>query len=298
MNYQILALDLDGTLTNSSKEISEPTLKALIEIQEQGKKVVLASGRPTNGVAPLAEQLRLGDYGSYILSFNGGRITNCQTKEIIYNKTLPMDCAKPIYDMVLEYKDQGLDLVTYTPDALISGICPNKYTELESRINHMPIIRVDDFLSHIKEAPNKFLITGDSAVISKIQKKIITRFRSYLSVYCSDPFFLEIMPSGIDKAHSLLRLLTSSGLTADDLLRRWIQRYHNDRDGRTWRRHGQCTACRIGKGGFCHKVQRRRRRASCNQSVYAIRMARQGSGMHPEGCFCVPVLCHTPGKMQ
>ncbi len=52
MNYQILALDLDGTLTNSSKEISEPTLKALIEIQEQGKKVVLASGRPTNGVAP------------------------------------------------------------------------------------------------------------------------------------------------------------------------------------------------------------------------------------------------------
>lgn len=218
MNYQILALDLDGTLTNSSKEISEPTLKALIEIQEQGKKVVLASGRPTNGVAPLAEQLRLGDYGSYILSFNGGRITNCQTKEIIYNKTLPMDCAKPIYDMVLEYKDQGLDLVTYTPDALISGICPNKYTELESRINHMPIIRVDDFLSHIKEAPNKFLITGDSAVISKIQKKIITRFRSYLSVYCSDPFFLEIMPSGIDKAHSLLRLLTSSGLTADEMI--------------------------------------------------------------------------------
>ena len=158
MNYQILALDLDGTLTNSSKEISEPTLKALIEIQEQGKKVVLASGRPTNGVAPLAEQLHLGDYGSYILSFNGGRITNCQTKEIIYNKTLPMDCAKPIYDMVLEYKDQGLDLVTYTPDALISGICPNQYTELESRINHMPIIRADDFLSHIKEAPNKFLI--------------------------------------------------------------------------------------------------------------------------------------------
>ena len=189
MNYQILALDLDGTLTNSSKEISEPTLKALIEIQEQGKKVVLASGRPTNGVAPLAEQLRLGDYGSYILSFNGGRITNCQTKEIIYNKTLPMDCAKPIYDMVLEYKDQGLDLVTYTPDALISGICPNK-----------------------------FLITGDSAVISKIQKKIIARFRSYLSVYCSDPFFLEIMPSGIDKAHSLLRLLTSSGLTADEMI--------------------------------------------------------------------------------
>ena len=68
MAYQILALDLDGTLTNSQKEITKPTLDALIEIQEAGKKVVLASGRPTKGVVPLAEQLHLEDYGSYILS--------------------------------------------------------------------------------------------------------------------------------------------------------------------------------------------------------------------------------------
>ena len=54
MAYQILALDLDGTLTNSQKEITKPTLDALIEIQEAGKKVVLASGRPTKGVVPLA----------------------------------------------------------------------------------------------------------------------------------------------------------------------------------------------------------------------------------------------------
>ena len=41
MKYQILVLDLDGTLTNSRKEITPPTLKALIEIQEAGKKLFL-----------------------------------------------------------------------------------------------------------------------------------------------------------------------------------------------------------------------------------------------------------------
>ena len=41
MNYQILVLDLDGTLTNSRKELTEPTRKALIEIQEEGKKLSL-----------------------------------------------------------------------------------------------------------------------------------------------------------------------------------------------------------------------------------------------------------------
>ena len=63
MKYQVLVLDLDGTLTNSKKEITEPTRKALIEIQQEGRIVVLASGRPINGVVPLAEELDLKKYG-------------------------------------------------------------------------------------------------------------------------------------------------------------------------------------------------------------------------------------------
>lgn len=81
MKYQVLVLDLDGTLTNSRKEITEPTKKALIEIQEAGRTVVLASGRPINGVAPLAEALQMDRFGGYMLSFNGARITKCSTGE-------------------------------------------------------------------------------------------------------------------------------------------------------------------------------------------------------------------------
>ena len=80
MTYDILVLDSDGTLTNSEKKITPPTREALIEIQQNGKKVVLASGRPTPGIIPLAKELCLGDYGSYILSFNGGKIINCSTE--------------------------------------------------------------------------------------------------------------------------------------------------------------------------------------------------------------------------
>mgnify|MGYP002799777881 FL=1 len=83
MDYQILALDLDGTLTNSKKEITPQTKEALIRIQENGIKVVLASGRPTTGVLPLAKELQLERFGSYILSFNGGRITDCRSREIL-----------------------------------------------------------------------------------------------------------------------------------------------------------------------------------------------------------------------
>lgn len=216
MEYEILALDLDGTLTNSKKEISAPTLEALIDIQKKGKKVVLASGRPTYGIVPLAKQLHLQEYGSYILSFNGGRITDCRTNQPIYNKTLPMDVLGPLFQIVKKYPE--LNILTYDSEHIISGIKANKYTELESSINHMPIVEVDDFTTRFKDPVNKFLITGEPAIIEKAKAEITNHFRSYLYVYCSDPFFLEIMPPNIDKAHSLLRLLTSIGLTADQMI--------------------------------------------------------------------------------
>lgn len=216
MIYQVLALDLDGTLTNSKKEISAPTREALIEIQKAGKKVVLASGRPTKGIVPLAEELHLADYGSYILAFNGGRITDCRSKQIIYNKLLPMDAIVPLYEIVKRHP--GVDILAYTDENLISGADLNKYSELESSINHMPIVKADNFPAQITEPVNKFLVTGEPARIEEVKKDVIEHFRSYLYVYCSDPFFLEIMPPGIDKAHSLTRLLTSIGLTTDQMI--------------------------------------------------------------------------------
>ena len=52
MKYKLLVLDLDGTLTNSKKVITEHTRTTLIEAQKRGLKIVLASGRPTYGVVP------------------------------------------------------------------------------------------------------------------------------------------------------------------------------------------------------------------------------------------------------
>lgn len=59
MNYQMIVLDLDGTLTNKEKVITSKTKEALFELKGQGGIIVLASGRPTYGVMPLAKELEL-----------------------------------------------------------------------------------------------------------------------------------------------------------------------------------------------------------------------------------------------
>ena len=51
-------------------------------------------------------------------------------------KHFPMTAKYPLYEIVSRYKDRGIDIIAYAQDTLISGICPNQYTKLESRINH------------------------------------------------------------------------------------------------------------------------------------------------------------------
>lgn len=215
MKYEMLVLDLDGTLTNSEKKITPPTREAIIEIQESGKKVVLASGRPTPGITPLAEELHLKDYGSYILSFNGARIIDCRTGESIYNKTVPNNVIPEIYEMV---KDYDVDLITYTDTEILSGIKPNQYTEIESRICNLDIVSVNNFAEAIDFPVNKLLIPGDPSLTVQLEKILKEKFHSFLNIYRSEPFFLEIMPQNIDKAHSLQKLLNSIGMTAEQMI--------------------------------------------------------------------------------
>ncbi len=109
-NYEMIVLDLDGTLTNRDKVITPRTKQALMSAQEQGKIVVLASGRPTAGVEPLAKELELERFGSYILSYNGGMITNCRTGEVVFASQIPLAANERIIGLAEEHR---VDILTY-----------------------------------------------------------------------------------------------------------------------------------------------------------------------------------------
>lgn len=215
MSYRIIVLDLDGTLTNSRKEITKPTKDALLEIQEAGCKVVLASGRPTPGVAGLAKELELAKYGGYMLAFNGGRIIDCKTGQVIYQKTLPPETIPEIYEAALKH---GVGIITYTEDEIIAGTAIDRYMEKEQMINQVPIRQVDNFTEYVDFPVNKCLLTGDGDYLAEVEVKMQKQFGKYLGIYRSEPFFLEVVPQNIDKAHSLLKLLSSIGMTAEEMI--------------------------------------------------------------------------------
>ena len=85
-DYRLLVLDIDGTVTNSKKEVTPKTREQIIRLQREGVKVVLASGRPPEGVFPIAKVLQLEQFDSYLLTFNGGKIIHLKTGKCIFEK--------------------------------------------------------------------------------------------------------------------------------------------------------------------------------------------------------------------
>lgn len=201
--YQLLVLDLDGTLTNSKKEISEANKKALMHAQQLGVKIALASGRPTPGMVKLADELELHNYGGFILSYNGGKIIDCANKNTVYQNTLPDHILPHLYNTANEFE---LSIIRYEDNNILTETTGDKYIDYESWLCSMNIVIVDDFTGNINQSTPKCLMLGDGEKVSRVIGKVKDRFPD-LSITSSEPFFLEVMPNGVDKALSLARLL-------------------------------------------------------------------------------------------
>lgn len=215
MDYKLIVLDLDGTLTNREKIITERTKRALMSAQEKGRKIVLASGRPTYGVAPLARELKLEQYGGYILSFNGGCIMDCRTGELVFKRELPVESNQKIIRLAQE---ERVDILTYERDMIITNNVDCPYTKKEAEINHLEVKGVADMAEYVDFQVPKFLMLDDGDFLAMVEPRVKAALGKQFSVYRSEPYFLEILPKGIDKAQSLERLLEQLGMTKEEMI--------------------------------------------------------------------------------
>lgn len=213
--YKVLVLDLDGTLTNSKKEISERNKQALMEAQQKGIKIILASGRPTYGIVPLAEELKLSENGGYILSYNGGTIINWETKEIIHESRISKELIPDLYN---DASGKGFSIISYINEHIITEDKDNKYIGVEAHLNKMKIKEVPSFTETINHDTPKCLIVGDAENLQTLEKQMQVKYDGIMSIYRSEPFFLEIVPLNIDKAQSLKKLLSHINIEREEMI--------------------------------------------------------------------------------
>lgn len=214
MKYKLIALDLDGTLKNSKNEITPATKEILMQAQEAGCHIVLASGRPTPGMRHEANALEIDKHDGYLLSYNGARVLNAQTRETVYAKPLDKEHAIQI---ISKARELNLAFCTYTDEEIITENKDAKYVVVESNLTDIPIHEVDDLANNLPEPTYKLLLSEEPEYCAKVVDDMAKAFPE-LSIYRSAAFFIECMSNGIDKAASLQKLCDHLGITKDQVI--------------------------------------------------------------------------------
>lgn len=200
---QFLVMDLDGTLLDSSEEISDATIQAIRQAKALGVKTAIATGRI---VSEAQFAIELAGVEDYLIEMNGAKITDLRTQEVLYDQPMPSKYAEQIIDYLGEeyvyqlYTDQGVFCTEYSFSRLEdAGMSKHYLAMFGAQIQQADSERLKSLRSY------KFLvIEKDTEKEARLAKKIVTI--PQLTFVNSLPNYHEVVLAGMDKRIALEKL--------------------------------------------------------------------------------------------
>ena len=215
--FDLLVLDVDGTLHNSHREISDATKNALIEAQKRGKTIAIASGRSIAGIRQTASAISLEEYGGYVIAYNGTTVINCKTGECIYNQTLPADLIAPVYEeaaklqvAIMAYRDSAKEII------VAGGV--TDYVAADAAASCVTIRETDQFVKELSFPINKIFVSGEPDKMKEVERILQRKFGSVLNVFRSDPYYVELLPKYTDKGVAVDKLVINMYISKERVM--------------------------------------------------------------------------------
>ena len=200
MRYQLIAMDLDGTLNNDQKIITEKTKAALMDAQKSGIRLALASARPSPGLYKERDILRLQDHQGILMSYNGGRIVDAESGKVLFETSMDLEETREVLRQleklpVTPILDDGVQF--YVTDK-------NGYkVDYECRNNNMVCTEVPNLAEFLDFAPIKILMSVQPEELAQVQETIAGFLPESLTVVQTAAFYLEVIPKVINKGQGI-----------------------------------------------------------------------------------------------
>lgn len=212
--YKLIAVDMDGTLLNEQKEITNRCRQAVVELKKKGKKFVLATGRPIHGVMRYLEKLNLFDENDYVITYNGALVQSTKTKHIIFDKPLSLDAYRELYELSLLLK---VNIHALTERNVLTPR-KSRYTELEAEINQMPILvgpvdGVDPSAVIVK-----VMFVDEAELLDAALTKLPDWVKEKYTVLRSAPYFLEFLDKSVNKGVGVSVVARQLGLKREEII--------------------------------------------------------------------------------
>ena len=224
--YKLIASDLDETLLDDHKQISTKSLDAIHKARELGIKFVPSTGRGFTLVQNVLRDLGLHDAAEeYVISFNGGMITENKQNKVIDFNGLPFDTIHTLFRLGIK-KNVGIQVYTKT-DVYIYRFNNDERNYLKNLTDSYIELKEPDISFLKDESLVKILFQNTNIpYLQTIRDEVLTFLDIPLSITYSSNRYLEFNQFGVDKGSALLKLANLLNIDRKEII--GIGDNHND----------------------------------------------------------------------
>ena len=198
---QWIVSDLDGTLLNNQKQVSQKNQKAIQWLFEQGIDFGIVSGRPVKTIYETLDFWQIKPYVRFIIGMNGAAFMDISTQEITYAPSLSLDVIQKImnhfkgWDVCFQILDEK---IRYTNRSTNSSI---QYT---TKCHEREV--VTDLIEYSKKnRVLKWMIYCEPQMMEQVRKHANALNENQISAIQTDDCMLEFMSADIHKGSGLLK---------------------------------------------------------------------------------------------
>ena len=217
MAIKLITIDLDGTLLDRDKRVSERNRRALMAAEAQGVMVTLASGRCSPVVWGFARMAGL--RASPVISNNGPRVQGPD------GTTLTEMCLEPadVSEVMRRWDELDMFYILYSGDTMYYSYRPDNYQRFaeaaagpEATPRHV-FDRDARYAAGARHA-HKLVCFDDDPARLRRARELLDDMSGALELNSSWWDNLEVMRRGIDKGWAVRRLREIYGLERDEVM--------------------------------------------------------------------------------
>ena len=213
---KVIALDMDGTLLNSKKELLEETKQYFKEFHTKGTEtlLVLCTGRPETGIRPYLKDLGYLEENHYIISQNGANIYESRTGKRVMDAFLD---SAAIQKWIELGKKHGISVMGAGVDYYY---CfdqePTEWMEFDVKLVSGKLKRIPTEES-LNTDYYKILLMGDEEQLNEFETFIPEEWRDEFYVVRSQKYLVEVLTKGVNKAFGVEKLAKELNIQSSEI---------------------------------------------------------------------------------
>jgi len=198
--YQLLAIDIDGTLLNDSSQMSQKTHDALQAMKEHGISITLATGRFYPDAFYFAKLL---GFSCPMILLHGALIQS-QEGEIIEKQELPPKSVPILIELA---KKEKVPFQIFHEDFLVMEE-KTKWNDIYLSFSEIKPVIVPDIREYLEKqkSPFAFIFLGTPQKMARLKKIIEEKMNDSIAIACAHPNLLEIIAPDASKGNALKQL--------------------------------------------------------------------------------------------